>query len=87
MVASYMVKGDSFVADKLRVWSEKRIANTGIIGNYDLAPDGKRIAALMPAATGQAQQAQSHVIFLPTPVRAAKRHTHKNELTPLIIQV
>jgi len=35
------------VADKPRVWSEKRIANVGISPNYDLAPDGKRIAALI----------------------------------------
>jgi Tol biopolymer transport system component len=64
MVASYTVKGDSFVADKPRVWSEKRIANVGISPNYDLAPDGKRIAVLMPIETAEGQKAQSHVIFL-----------------------
>jgi hypothetical protein len=32
--------------------------------NVDLAPDGKRIVALMPVETPEAQQAQSHVIFL-----------------------
>jgi hypothetical protein len=32
--------------------------------NYDVAPDGKRIAALMPSEAPQAQQFQSHVIFL-----------------------
>jgi hypothetical protein len=32
--------------------------------NYDLAPDGKRIAALIPAETPEAQQTQSHVTFL-----------------------
>jgi hypothetical protein len=30
----------------------------------DLAPDGRRIAALMPAEAPEAQQAQNHVIFL-----------------------
>jgi serine/threonine-protein kinase len=64
MVAIYEVKGDSFVADKPRVWSEKRIANVGLLPNYDLAPDGKHIAALMPAETAQEQKAQNHVIFL-----------------------
>ena len=66
MVAAYTVRGDSFVADKPRVWSEKRLADSGIVGvaSYDLAPDGKRIAALMPAETPQGQQAQNHVIFL-----------------------
>jgi Tol biopolymer transport system component len=64
MVASYTVKSNSFVADKPRVWSEKKIANIGLQDNYDLAPDGKRIAAIMPAETVEAQNAQSHVIFL-----------------------
>jgi len=64
MVASYTVKGDSFVVDKPRVWSEKRIANIGLQANYDLAPDGKRIAAIMPAETVEAQNVQSHVTFL-----------------------
>ena len=59
-----MVKGDSFVADKPRVWSEKRIASIGLLANYDLAPDGKRIAALMPSETAERRRAQSHVIFL-----------------------
>jgi serine/threonine-protein kinase len=64
MVAGYTVKGDSFVANKPQVWSEKRIANIGLLANYDLAPDGKRIAALIPAEAPEAQKSQSHVIFL-----------------------
>ncbi len=32
--------------------------------SFALAPDGKRIAALMPVETAEAQKAQSHVIFL-----------------------
>jgi Tol biopolymer transport system component len=64
MAAAYTEKGDSFVADKPRVWSEKQIG--GVVGakNVDLAPDGKRIIALMPTETPKAQQAQSHVTFL-----------------------
>ena len=60
MVATYMVKGDSFVADQPRGWSEKRLGGR----DYDVAPDGKRIAALMPVVTTESQQAQSHVVFL-----------------------
>jgi hypothetical protein len=41
MVVNYTAKGDSFVAEKPRVWSEKRIANVGQFINYDPAPDGK----------------------------------------------
>jgi serine/threonine-protein kinase len=64
MVAPYAVKGDSFLAGKPQAWSPQRLANVQLNGTYDLAPDGKRIAALMPAATPEAGQAQNHVIFL-----------------------
>jgi serine/threonine-protein kinase len=64
MVASYSVKGDSFVADKPRLWSEKRLGVRGNTPTYDVAPDGKRIAALMSADAPGQQQAQNHVIFL-----------------------
>ena len=66
MVAAYTVKGDSLAADQPKVWSEKRIAEQGMLGyaSYDVARDGKRMAALMPVETPESQQAQSHVIFL-----------------------
>lgn len=64
MVAAYTVQGDSFVAEKPRVWSEKRLANFASTRSYDLAPDGKRIVALMPAEAPEGQNAQHHVIFL-----------------------
>ncbi len=64
MIAEYTVGGDSFAPQRPRVWSEKRLANFGPLTNptYDLAPDGKRIAALMPAEGPDAQA--HHVIFL-----------------------
>ena len=65
MVAAYTGRGDSFEADKPRVWSVQRIGDSGLGGtNYDVAPDGKRIAALMSAEGPEAQRAQNHVTFL-----------------------
>jgi eukaryotic-like serine/threonine-protein kinase len=64
MVATYTAKGDTFTADRPRVWLEKLLASTGLNRNYDLAPDGKRIAALMPVDATEAQTAQNHVIYL-----------------------
>ena len=47
------------------VWSRKRITNTEIAAiKYDVAPDGKRIAALMPVESPEAQQSQGRVISL-----------------------
>jgi Tol biopolymer transport system component/predicted Ser/Thr protein kinase len=66
MVASYAPKGDTFVAEKPRVWSAQSVALTmaGAVGaQYDFAPDGKRIAVATYAG-GSTQQNAGHVIFL-----------------------
>ena len=47
MAVGYSVNGDSFAAGKPRVWSETRLRNPGPVSNYDLAPDGKRLAAML----------------------------------------
>jgi hypothetical protein len=65
MVAGYTVQGDSFFADKPRLWSEKALANTvNFSRNVDLAPDGKHVVALMTAEGGETQQSQHHVVFM-----------------------
>jgi hypothetical protein len=67
MVVAYTVKGDLIVvADQARAWSEKRLANPLDLatGSFDLAWDGKRVAALMPVESPEAQQAQNHLVFL-----------------------
>ena len=66
MVAAWTAKDDSFVADQPKFWLEKQRADFGVAGGstFDVAPDGKCIAALMPVETPESQQAQSHVIFL-----------------------
>lgn len=64
MVVNYQVKDDSLLAGQPRVWSEKRLADVGILGSYDVAPDGKRVVALMPVDTPEGEQSQNHVIFL-----------------------
>ncbi len=66
MVASYSVSRDSFVVEKPRVWTGQSVALTmgGVVGaQYDVAPDGKRIA-VGTYAGGSAQQNAGHVIFL-----------------------
>lgn len=60
------LKSDSFVADKPRMWSDKHLERqVNSLRNFDLAPDGKCIAALMPTTESkEAQEAQNHVFFL-----------------------
>ncbi len=50
MAAGCTAKGDSFVAGKPRVWSEARVSNIGFPA-YDIAPDGKRLAAILADET------------------------------------
>jgi len=64
MVATYSARGDTFVADKPRLWSDKRLASTGLTPNLDLAPDGKRFAVLMPPGGTEATDVQRHVMLL-----------------------
>lgn len=64
MVADYTVQGDSFIPNKPRAWSETRLANLGLFKNFDLAPDGNRVVALMPAEGPEAQQSHHQVVFL-----------------------
>ena len=61
MAVSYTVNGASFVADRPRVW----IAALGGAGNnWDLAPDGKRVAVLIPEGAAQASQPEHVIVML-----------------------
>ena len=64
MVVNYAVKGASFVPEKPRIWFPKPLANTGLGSNFDVAPDGKRILAIMPAQTSEPRDTQSHVTLV-----------------------
>jgi Tol biopolymer transport system component/DNA-binding winged helix-turn-helix (wHTH) protein len=49
-VVSYTVKGDSFIPEKPRQWSEAR-GSAQFFTGYDVAPDGKRVLMLSAAET------------------------------------
>jgi acetyl-CoA carboxylase beta subunit len=67
MVASYAVVGDSFVAEKARLWSKGRFVlrqhRGGPNRSFDLHPDGQRFAM---AAVQEVQTAekQDKVVFI-----------------------
>jgi serine/threonine-protein kinase len=66
MVAGYTATGDSFVAGKPRVWSEKPLLDLGSppTFTYDAAPDGKRFAVVLyPDGTAD-EKPITHVTFL-----------------------
>ena len=47
MAVGYSAKGDSFSVGKPRVWTEARMRGIGDFPNYDIAPDGKRLASMV----------------------------------------
>jgi serine/threonine-protein kinase len=63
MVISYTVKGDTFVPGKPRLWSGRQLWETSSGTSYDIAPDGKRFAALMDSDQGQLGS-PTHLVFL-----------------------
>jgi len=56
MVVKYRMREGALVTDPPRPWGSLRFADTGVLPNFDLAPDGHRIVALMPA--GEQTQVQ-----------------------------
>ena len=63
MVADYTVEGDSFIAEKPRLWSDTPIRNLAIV-NSDLAADGKRFAVFPLSEPNAEDKGAPHVTFL-----------------------
>ena len=59
MAVHYSAKGDTFVADKPRVWLAKYMGNS-----YDLSADGKRLVAIVPEHAATAPQVEHELVFL-----------------------
>jgi len=64
MAVSYTAKGDSFASGKPRAWSETRLRNLPTISVYDLAPDGKRLAAILADDEATSRKPPTHLTFL-----------------------
>ena len=63
MVASYTVEGDSFRADKPRLWSEARFTARSRQRSVALHPDGERFAVTV-TPEGEATTKQDKVVFI-----------------------
>jgi serine/threonine-protein kinase len=61
-VASYTVAGDQLVPSKARHWSEVPISDLGTTPSFSLAPDGKRVAAILDL--DRAPQPETHIQVL-----------------------
>ena len=59
MAVSYSVNGDSFVLEKPRVWIDK-LGGT----DWDLAPDGKRVAVITSVASAEAPKPDHEIVLV-----------------------
>ena len=57
------MKGDSFVAEKPRLWSDGQYQTRGSNRMFDLHPDGERFA-IAPAAQTPGDAKQDKVVFV-----------------------
>ena len=64
MVVTYVSRAETFVSSAPRRWSQQPLADTGVLPNFDMAPDGERVLALMPVARPEEQQSVNHVTFM-----------------------
>ena len=64
MVANYTESGNSFRADKPRVWSTGQFANHGAATDFSLHPDGKRFAVFKVPGSDTVPPAITNVNFI-----------------------
>jgi hypothetical protein len=60
MAVRYTTRDGSFLADKSRVWAGNVTGATG----FDVAPDGKRLALILPTAARDAPRQDHTVVFV-----------------------
>ncbi len=76
MFAGYTVKGDTFVSDTPRPWTEVHGADQGINTAFDVSPDGKRVVAVA-VPEGEVQKPMTHLTLLLNFFDELKRKTSK----------
>jgi Tol biopolymer transport system component/tRNA A-37 threonylcarbamoyl transferase component Bud32 len=63
MAATYRAQGNSFNVGSPRVWSPTPILRSGVLQNFDVSPDGKRVV-MFPRPVAQNTGGSLHATFL-----------------------
>ena len=73
MVVDYAVKNDAFIVGTPKEWTDVRLAETGVIANFDIDPvTGDRILGLVPADRAEAERIKNQatvIVHFPDEVR------------------
>ncbi|AHG93441.1 WD40-like beta Propeller containing protein (plasmid) [Gemmatirosa kalamazoonensis] len=75
-VTTFHVRGATFTVDPPRPWGGSGappLGDTGVLPGFDVAPDGERIAALLPAAAPAERQSPDHVTMVLNFLGAVRR--------------
>jgi len=61
MAASYHIDDGKFVAEVPRQWTPQTLGDAGVLPTFDVASDGERLVALLPAGRAEDWQSRNHV--------------------------
>jgi serine/threonine-protein kinase len=64
MVVTYSAKEGNFDASKPQPFTDRKVGNTGITPDFDLAPDSIRFAVLVPPDAAELEAARSHITLV-----------------------
>ena len=64
MVVPYTVKNGAFVPGKPREWTPVRLADTGVINNFDVHADGTRVLGLLPVNLDEDRRTRNQVTIV-----------------------
>ena len=64
MAAAYSIRAGSFVPEKPHLWTPRRLVTFGLTSTFDLAPNGQRIACLLPGDTPEPAETLRHVMMV-----------------------
>jgi Tol biopolymer transport system component len=74
MVVDYTASGGAFHPGEPRVWRDAPLADTGVLPNFDIGPNG-RIAVLLPVPQTGELQDERHVTFVMNFLDEVRRRT------------
>ena len=74
MVATYRVDDGRFVVGGSQPWTSRLLGDAGVFPTFDVAADGERVAALLPAVPPSDRQTPNHVTFMLNFQTEVQRH-------------
>jgi serine/threonine-protein kinase len=75
MSVAVRVERDRFSASSPQPWTDALLADAGVLPNFDLAPDGNHLIALVPAAPTNRLQSRNHITVLLNFLDEVRRRT------------